>query len=82
MENEQLLEQIFLDVASVDFKKFDELKNLNLLGSQLNIMPIYLVLVLLNIERMLNIHFKEEDIRNGKFNTFNNIMTLINRECE
>lgn len=80
MENEQLLEKIFLDVTSVDFKKSNELKNLNLLGSKLNIMPIYLVLVLLNIENMLNIHFKEEDILNGKFNTFNSIMSLMNRE--
>lgn len=80
MENEELLEKIFLDVTSVDFRKSEELKSLNLFGSKLNIMPIYLVLVLLNIESVLDIHFKDEDMLNGKFNTFNSIMILINQK--
>lgn len=82
MKNEEILERIFLNVTSIDFRKSEELKRLNLLGSKLNIMPIYLVLVLFNIEKVLNIHFKEEDILNGKFNTFNNIMALMDQECK
>lgn len=82
MNNEAILENIFLEVTSIDFRKSGKLKNLNLFGSKLNVMPIYLVLVLLDIERTLGICFEEEDILNGRFDTFNDILLLINRESK
>ena len=44
----------------------------------MHINPLYMVLVLMEIEKEFNIHFPEDEILKGNFNTFNSIVTLLN----
>lgn len=77
MSKEELLEEIFLKFAYVDFKNKPDWKGLNLFGSQLNVLPIYLVLVVINVEKVFGIRLKEQDIIKEPFLSFNQMLLLI-----
>lgn len=78
MNCEIQIEQILLKITGVDFEKNRELKNKPFFGKKLHINPLYMVLVLMEIEKEFNIHFPEDEILKGNFNTFNSIVTLLN----
>lgn len=78
MNCEIQIEQILLKITGVDFEKNRELKNKPFFAKKLHINPLYMVLVLMEIEKEFNIHFPEDEILKGNFNTFNSIVTLLN----
>lgn len=78
MNCEIQVEQILLEITGVIFEKNSELKNMPFFGKKLHINPLYMVLVLMEIEKEFNIHFPEDEILKGNFNTFNSVMILLN----
>ena len=78
MNCEIQVEQILLEFTGVNFEKNSELKNMPFFGKKLHINTLYMVLVLMEIEKEFNIHFPEDEILKGNFNTFNSVMILLN----
>ena len=55
-------------------------KNQKLLGNDLKFSARDLINVYVELEKEFDIHFKEKDIVAGKFDTFDDIIKLINKE--
>lgn len=69
---------ILREKFDVDYTgKWEEIKDLNLLGYELCIEPREMVYLLYEIESRFNIKIPEEYIINGSFNTLSNISAII-----
>ena len=69
------MEKLFSKYLNVNLEN-ESLKNQNLFLPPINIYPIYLVALLIEIENLYGIHFDDKDILDGKFSSFNNIAQL------
>lgn len=70
------IKNIFSKYVNINFED-EKLKEQNLFLNPINIYPIYLAAILIDIEKFYGINFEDEDILNGKFCSFNNITQLI-----
>ncbi|ACQ54276.1 pyruvate-flavodoxin oxidoreductase [Clostridium botulinum] len=78
MEQEKKLESIFEKYTNICFDDMDNrFKNIPLLDTELNIRPIILMLVLLDIESQYSIKLSRSKVINGEFSTFNSILKMI-----
>lgn len=62
------------------FRTEKDWKNQKLLGNDLKFSARDLINVYVELEKEFDIHFKEKDIVAGKFDTFDDIIKLINKE--
>ncbi|TYQ14965.1 UNVERIFIED_CONTAM: peptide maturation system acyl carrier-related protein [Acetivibrio alkalicellulosi] len=60
--------------------KWEELKNKNLLGYEINFQPRDLVYLFFEIEQVFSITIPSDYIINGEFNNLQNIISIISRE--
>ncbi len=74
------LNGIFKQRIGIDFTKKTELKNTSLFGDVLRIPVREVVIIFLIVENKFNVTLSQEEILDGKFNTFNNILKLIDKE--
>ncbi len=73
---------------SIIYNKFEisnistniQLRNENLLGDILNFTPSYLLILFFEIEKEFNISIPEEEIVDGNFNSFINIVKIIQKQ--
>jgi len=79
MERENVLNEIFKRRINIDFKQKARLKKEKLFGEKINCPVRELVLILYDLERELKIKVSEDDIVNGKFDTYNHILEIISR---
>ncbi|WP_434293664.1 peptide maturation system acyl carrier-related protein [Clostridium botulinum] len=78
MEKEKKLESIFEKYTNICFDDRDNrLKDSPLLGIELNIRPIILMLILLEIESQYSIKLSRSKVIDGEFSTFNSILKMI-----
>lgn len=78
MEKEKKLESIFEKYTNIYFDDRDNrLKDSPLLGIELNIRPIILMLILLEIESQYSIKLSRSKVIDGEFSTFNSILKMI-----
>ena len=62
------LNKFLLEITGVNFEKNSELKNMPFFGKKIYILiQLYMVLVLMEIEKEFNIHFPEDEILKGEF---------------
>lgn len=77
MNFEEVLEKIFREYGMVEFQGNSLLKEKELFGYDINLKPIYLVLILIQIEEIFDIKISSEIITNKEFSTFNKILHII-----
>ncbi|WLC68241.1 peptide maturation system acyl carrier-related protein (plasmid) [Clostridium tagluense] len=77
INTENILVEIFLKRANINFKDNFQLKKENLLGSKINIPVRELVLALFDVQEKFSISISSEILLSGKFNTFNNINNIV-----
>ncbi len=70
------LDKLGINISNFSGKIFDE----ELLGMELRMAPRDLVYLFFEIEREFNITIPQEDIVAKKFNTFNNIVNIIEKQ--
>ena len=71
------LSSILRKRANIDFNTNSELRDEKLLGQKIGMPARELVLTLFDIEREFNTKIPEQDIIDGTFDTFNNILKII-----
>ena len=76
--NEEKVKDILKKYRNLEQKK--DWKNQKLLGNDLKFSARDLINVYVELEKEFDIHFKEKDIVAGKFDTFDDIIKLINKE--
>ena len=69
-----------LDLLIYSLEQKKDWKNQKLLGNDLKFSARDLINVYVELEKEFDIHFKEKDIVAGKFDTFDDIIKLINKE--
>lgn len=74
--------KIFLNRAGIDFKRHPELVNQKLFGKSINIPPRELLQIYMDLKKELNVKFDENEIIHKRFDTFDNIVKLIEETCE
>ncbi|MBW9159136.1 peptide maturation system acyl carrier-related protein [Clostridium tagluense] len=74
---ENILIEIFLKRADINFQDNYQLKKENLFGSKINIPVRELVLALFDVQEKFSISISSEILLSGKFNTFNNINNIV-----
>ena len=75
---EEKVKDILKKYRNLEQKK--DWKNQKLLGNDLKFSARDLINVYVELEKEFDIHFKEKDIVAGKFDTFDDIIKLINKE--
>ena len=75
---EEKVKDILKKYRNLEQKK--DWKNQKLLGNDLKFSARDLIHVYVELEKEFDIHFKEKDIVAGKFDTFDDIIKLINKE--
>lgn len=79
MSNDERLGRIFENRLSIDFISNKHLQCLKLLGGEIDCPIGELALIVFDIEKEFNINIPEEILLNGGFETYANILTLINK---
>lgn len=74
---EEKVKDILKKYRNLEQKK--DWKNQKLLGNDLKFSARDLINVYVELEKEFDIHFKEKDIVAGKFDTFDDIIKLINK---
>ena len=77
---EEKVKDILKKYRNLEQKK--DWKNQKLLGNDLKFSARDLINVYVELEKEFDIHFKEKDIVAGKFDTFDDIIKLINKEIK
>ena len=80
--SEITLNNIFLKHSNIDFNKNECLKNENVFGNKIGLNPRELVLILFEIENEFEISITKNIIANGNFNSYINILNLVNNELD
>lgn len=76
---EKELIDIFRLYFTIDFEKNYELRNENLLGTKIGLLPRDLVFLLFLIEKKMRVNIDKGSVKNGKFDNFNNIVMLVEK---
>ena len=80
---EKQLGEIIKECMDIDISKFsEEEKNYPLLSARLGGLPYQMLALLIKVERLFDIKIDNQKIADGKFNTYNNILTLIKDKLE
>ncbi len=72
---------IFLRRTGVDFRRKENLRDKKIFGAEVNIEARELVQVYMDLKYELGIKFREEDLIDKKFATFNQIVELVKETC-
>lgn len=81
MENVKIqdINDIFIQRTGIDFGESSKKRDEDLLGIALNVQPRELVLIYMDLQKRYDIKFTENEICNKQFNSFNNILTLVEK---
>ncbi|TQQ84040.1 peptide maturation system acyl carrier-related protein [Peptacetobacter hominis] len=79
---EKELNFIMINRSNINFLENPNLKSQNFFSKEINLPPRELVLILIDIQNKLNVTIPEADIINKKFNTFNNILSILERSFD
>ncbi len=75
---EEKLKDLIDKTLSVDIDRLtEEERNYPLLSRRFNVMPYQMLVLFTRIEEELAIRISDEDIVNGKFNSYNDIVNII-----
>ena len=75
---EEKLKDLIGKTLSVDINKLtEEERNYPLLSRRFNVMPYQMLVLFTRIEAELDIRIPDEDIADGKFNSYNDIVNII-----
>lgn len=77
VEFQNKFNEIFLKRVSIDFEKNMGLKSEKLLGNKIACPIRELVLILFDLEQCFGIHIKKDDIKNNRFDTYENILKIV-----
>lgn len=80
MEVEEIVNSIFKEYYQIDFKEHGKLKDSNLLGRKFSFAPRDLVILLVKIEDGLKVKISNNDLAEGKFSTFAQIVDLCKKK--
>ncbi len=77
---EKALRDIFVRRTGVDFDKYINCRDFKLLGINVGVKSYDLLNVYFDIEKVFAIKIPSSTIEKGNFDTYNNILELVNRE--
>lgn len=76
------LNNIIIQHSNINFLINEDIRNKNLFSREINISPRELVLVFIDIQNEFNIIIPEVELINKKFNTFNDLVHIIERRVD
>lgn len=75
---EEKLKNLIGKTLSVDIDRLtEEERNYPLLSRRFNVMPYQMLVLFTRIEEKFDIRIPDEDIADGKFNSYNDIVNII-----
>lgn len=75
---EEKLKDLIGKTLSVDIDRLtEEERNYPLLSRRFNVMPYQMLVLFTRIEEKFDIRIPDEDIADGKFNSYNDIVNII-----
>lgn len=75
---EEKLKDLIDKTLSVDIDRLtEEERNYPLLSRRFNVMPYQMLVLFTRIEEKFDIRIPDEDIADGKFNSYNDIVNII-----
>lgn len=73
--------EIFKNRTNIDFDKNVDLRKENFFGLKLNINPRDLVMIYMDLKIIVGINFEEKDLLLKKFDTYENVIALVEKAC-
>lgn len=78
MENTEIINQICIQYLEIDFLNNPNLVNKSFFSKEINAMPRDIMIIMLKIEKTLNLRFSDDFIKKGGIKSFKSIIDYIN----
>ncbi|MDF2941818.1 MAG: hypothetical protein K0S01_676 [Herbinix sp.] len=79
MENEKIVNEIFIKRINIDFEQNEELKSEKILGNKIGCPVRELVLILSDLEQCFGSDIWKDSIINNRFDTYANILGILEK---